>query len=481
MKQILLLLSTIFVICAKAQVSSKFCTVFGGGGVEIGYSVKETYGKQYVLVGSTTSYGSGSSDAYLVLSDSLGRGIWEKSFGGVLSDVAKSVIINPADSGFILTGFTNSFGNGGFDIYVVRTDKNGNMKWQTSYGGLDWDFATDLVQSSDGNIVVCGNTFNSSYGKKDALVMKFDIITGALIWKKCFGGLEDDEFNGIKLTSDGDFSLAGNTNSYGDLNGDFWLFKINSNGDSLTSKKIGTSNKKEYCYDFMEDDNHDLVFCGSYDTSFYNSGKNIAYIVKTDLAGVFKSENKTSGAFTNDDKFLAISKNKAGGLYFLSRKVNHVGSGFGIDVQPFLMNSSYGFYNATTYGNTNTDEAFDVIYTSDRGYLMVGHTSGFNLVSEDVFLIKLDSSLLNSPVIVGHKEEEKSLSRRNTYFFGDKIYFTNPQNLNLSYQIVNSQGVIVESSSTQKDFVIIRSDLPPDIYLFKFISTKDNSLKFIKN
>jgi hypothetical protein len=232
----------------------------------------------------------------------------------------------------------------------------------------------------------------------------------------------------------------------------------------------------------MEDNNNKLVFCGSYDTSASNIGKNISYMIKTDLNGVFISEHKIGGAFTNEDKFLAITHNKQRDKYFLSRKVNQFGTEYAIDVQPYLMDVGYIFNNATTYGGIGEDVAYDVISTKDKGFAMVGYTKGYNLVSEDVFLIKLDSSIMNSPVIVGEPEFYKfKLQDEKVYYNEGILYFKNIQVENYTYQIINSQGQVVQKGSISKDNIELCQDLKADFYFLKVFGSKNLGLRFIKD
>ena len=155
----------------------------------------------------------------------------------------------------------------------------------------------------------------------------------------------------------------------GDINGDFWLLKLNNNGDSLDSKRLGNSNKKEIFYDFIEDKNSNLVSCGSYDTSFNNSGKNISYIIKTNLNGNFISDLKHAGGFTDEDKFYSITNSKDGNKYFLSRYVFNGSNS--IDIQPILIHDyNYNWIEATTYGGYGIDIVAKVSSTSDNGFLI---------------------------------------------------------------------------------------------------------------
>lgn len=477
--RLIVIFSLLLSLSLKAQLSEKFVTTLGGAGIDIGYGIKETFDGHYIIVGSTTSFGMGASDAYLILVDSIGRRVWERTYGGTSADIGKNIIVNPSDSGFIFTGYTTSFGNGGFDVYVVRTDKSGTLMWQSSFGGLDWDFGSDITFAQDGDVVVVGSTYSSKYGKKDGIVAKIDANSGNIVWQKKFGGDEDDEFVSVKLTNDGYLTLAGNTKSYGDINNDFWIFKVNNTGDSIASSKFGNLNKGERCYDFIEDNYGDLVFCGSFDTSYYNIGKNIAYVIKTNVSGNFILEYKDAGAFTDDDKFLAITNKCFGDQYFLSRKVNHVGP-FGIDVQPYLLNHNLVYLEVNTYGSLKEDEAFDVICTRDNGYAMVGYTKGYGLISDDILLIKLDSSLLNAEYIVGIKGNQGRKVEKEIYYFNNVVHFQNQKKQFLSYELLNSLGRIIYFGSTTQNFIEIDPNLDSDIYVIRIVES-GVKLKFIKD
>ena len=470
----------ILLFCSNlyGQLSTKFYSKYGGDGRDLGYGGKETFiKKQYIVIGSTSSFGNGSSDAYLFLIDSVGQILWQKSFGGSNADIGKSVIINPIDSGYIFTGFTSSFGNGGYDVYLVRTDKNGNLIWQSSFGGLDWEFGNDLTFSQDGNLIICGETYSSKYGKKDGYVIKVNKNNGAVIWEKKYGGSEDDELKSIKLTSDSKITIIGNTKSLGDINGDFWLLKLNNNGDSLDSKRLGNSNKKEIFYDFIEDKNANLVSCGSYDTSFNNSGKNISYIIKTNLNGNFISDLKHAGGFTDEDKFYSITNSKDGNKYFLSRYVFNGSNS--IDIQPILIHDyNYNWIEATTYGGYGIDIVAKVSSTSDNGFLMIGNTLSYGAISNDVFVLKLDSLILNSNNIVSVNDNNSIKNKKNIFYNNNIINFENTNSENIYFQIFNYAGNIVQEGLTSSNNINLSLNLTDGLYLINI--NKIGFLKFMK-
>ena len=116
----------------------------GVAGEESGVTVKQTSDGGFIICGSTYSFGNGNEDYYVVKTNSLGDTTWTKTYGGANQDVAKSVI-ETSDGGFLITGFTKSFGDVQGDIYSVKIDINGDTLWTNKIGGLQADSGFDLL------------------------------------------------------------------------------------------------------------------------------------------------------------------------------------------------------------------------------------------------------------------------------------------------------------------------------------------------
>ena len=129
MKKIVFILFMITSLFASAQPPSKFFSTYGGNGYDVGYAVKQTLDKGYIITGSTSSFGQGNTDLYLLKLDSMGQKTFEKSFGGYSNEIGKSVI-QLVDSSYVMLGYTSSFGIGGYDVFLVNADKNGNLLWK---------------------------------------------------------------------------------------------------------------------------------------------------------------------------------------------------------------------------------------------------------------------------------------------------------------------------------------------------------------
>lgn len=479
MKQVILI--GLLLLCVQAgmlaQAPSKFYCKYGGDGVDIGYGVREIYQRQYVVIGSTSSYGAGGTDAYLMLIDSMGHLKWQQTFGGTGADVGKNVLFNPKDSGFVFAGFTSSFGNGGYDVFVVRTDKRGNKIWQATAGGEDWDFGNDISFGSDGNLVVCGFSHNRRFGKTDGVLVRLDIENGHILKERIFGGADQDEFNVIKMTSEGLLTVVGNTKSYLDSNGDFWMMKVNSNLDSLDTKFLGAANRAEKCYDFVEDRNNSLVICGSCDTSVAKVSRLESYAIKTNLSGLKTDEIYIPNGKSDQDLAWSVAVSKYNYTYFFSRR--YYFGAFGFDIQPVLIDYNFIPFTATSYGELGTDEGYKIVSTIDTGFVVVGSTNGYGAISEDVCLAKTKENSIILPgnqVISGEVNQE--VNQVNSLYYNDFAVFSkNKELLDFGFQVYALSGELITKGFSVHDRVDL-SALGTGIYIIRLIENPKVFLKF---
>jgi hypothetical protein len=216
-------------LASKPVISEEWNKTFGGSSADFATSVKQTSDGGYILAGYTFSFGSGESDFWLVKTDSSGGHEWNRTFGGDSYDFASSVQ-QTSDGGYILAGHTYSFGAGVSDFWLVKTDSSGNLEWDQTFGGSDSEFAYSVQQTFDGGYVIAGYTNSFGFGG-DFWFVKTD-SSGNHEWNRTFGGSDFDQVHSVQQTSDGGYILAGYTNSFGS-GGDFWVIKTDSSGGTL--------------------------------------------------------------------------------------------------------------------------------------------------------------------------------------------------------------------------------------------------------
>ena len=174
----LLILATLaFVIvtagCASGAIppEEEWNKTFGGTDDDWAWSVQQTSDGGYIIAGTTESYGAGYGDFWLVKTDSEGNEEWNKTFGGTYSDGARSVQ-QTSDGGYILAGDTFSYGAGYSDFWLVKTDSEGNKEWSKTFGGNAWDGARSVQQTSDGGYIIAGYTGSYGAGGDDFWLVK---------------------------------------------------------------------------------------------------------------------------------------------------------------------------------------------------------------------------------------------------------------------------------------------------------------------
>jgi hypothetical protein len=215
--------------------------VYGGTGDDRAQCVRQSRDGGYILAGYTTSFGQGGADVYLVKTDANGILIWTRTYGGSGHDEAQSVW-QTTDDGFIVAGYTASFGSGGYDVYLIRTDANGDTTgggWARTYGGPEDDCAYSAQQTLDGGYIVAGRTRSFGAGIDDVYLTKTD-AAGAATWTRTYGGTGDDQGFSVQQTlPDSGYIITGFT-ALSDISmHDIYLVRTKANGDTLWTRSFG--------------------------------------------------------------------------------------------------------------------------------------------------------------------------------------------------------------------------------------------------
>ncbi len=215
-------------------------TTFGGAGWEYGYAVAQTSDGGYILTGSTTSSGAGLKDLYLVKTDSDGSCQWEKTIGGPGVDVGCDVL-EADDGGFVICGYTESWGAGEDDFYFVRTDAQGDTLWTKTFGGARSETGRSLCASDSGGILLFGSAGSPELigSNRDFYAIGID-MEGNIIWSQNYNGdygFSFDWGNSVCRTADGGYVLLGD----GSVNWpmDAYLVRIDGSGNHLSERYFG--------------------------------------------------------------------------------------------------------------------------------------------------------------------------------------------------------------------------------------------------
>ncbi|MBA3970911.1 MAG: T9SS type A sorting domain-containing protein [Bacteroidetes bacterium] len=439
LKNITFAIWILFSTTAFAQV--KFEKVYGSTGYDKGYSVAQMYDIGYAVVGTTTSFGSGSTDVYLLKTDSMGIAVGQKTFGGINIDQAYS-IESTSDSGLVIAGYTNSFGAGGYDMYVIKTDKNCNTVWEKTYGGTNWDFAYSVQQTYDGGYIIAGGTYSSGNGSEDMYLVKTN-SDGDTLWTKTYGGINDDEIKSIKQTVDSGFIFTGYTKSMGDVSGDIYAIRTDRNGNTIWTYKY-SGGSEDYSYDVLEDSSGPFPF-------YYIAGE--TKISPTNLEGIVLTVGPTG--------FLVTTKLYVGAAHDGVNSIAQTVDGrfatvgytysFGAGMSDLVMyrEKPIGTYaGSTSFGGGNIDKGYCIKNTKDGGYIMCGTSLSFSALDR-IFLIKTDSMGVATGGVINTTTGINSLSKAS----GSKFtVYPNPANDAITI-------VTGLDASSDTDLIVIVTDL----------------------
>ena len=211
--------------------------LFGSYSEDDGSSVQETSDGGFIITGYTYSYGAGESDLWLIKTDAFGKQIWNKTFGGASED-GGSAVQETSDGGFIITGSTKSFDTGSEDVWLIKTDGAGNEEWNKTFGGASWDYGKSIQETSDGGFIITGSTESFGAGSWDVWLIKTD-GSGNEIWNHTFGGISNDWGYAVQEMSGSGYIITGYTESFGTGGTDLWVIKTDISGNEIWNQTFG--------------------------------------------------------------------------------------------------------------------------------------------------------------------------------------------------------------------------------------------------
>ena len=274
---------------------------YSQNGFEGAFSVQQTSDGGYIIAGWTKACIECSLDALLIKTDVQGNKAWEKIFGGKGNDVAFSVQ-QISNGGYILTGWTDSFGAGKNDVYLIQVDVNGNKVWEKTFGGEENDAASSVRQTSDGGYILAGTTSSfesdTSYGeegRQDIYVIKTN-ANGEKIWERNFGaGRQDLDVGSSAIqVSDGGYVVVGGTFSRErsesrELVCQYcaYLLKIDASGNKVWDKILGKNFHSSNAFSIQQTSDGKYIIAGGAGPPFNEEGGNgdDFYLLRTDAEG----------------------------------------------------------------------------------------------------------------------------------------------------------------------------------------------------
>jgi hypothetical protein len=411
---------------ATAQAPDTLWTkTYGGSSNDNGYSVAQTSDGGYIIAGETYSYGAGGNDVYLIKTDADGDTLWTRTYGGSGWDAGLSVV-QTGDGGYITTGSIEDFPHSNADIYLIKTDANGNTLWTKTYGGSDDDVGYSVAVTSDGGYIIAGVAHSDRAGNvpSDVYLIKTD-ADGDTLWTRTYGGSGWDYGYSVAVTNDGGYIITGETGSYGTGGYAVYFIKTDVNGDTLWTKTFGGNDDSDMDWgnSVVQTSDGGYIIAG---VTGSDRHLDVSFI-KTDSNGDTLWTKAYGGSGNDRGNSVAVTKD---GGYIIAGETYSYGAG-GNDVYLIKTDADGDTLWTRTYGGSGWDYGFSVAQTSDGGYIITGGTHSYGAGEVDVYLIKLGPE--------GTVEENSNLKVENSYLRLGQNPFS--RTTVISYQIPEKSDV----------------------------------------
>ena len=233
----LILLILLIISAFQVNAQNAFYKLYSNNGYDFGEGVAQLEDSSFIVTGTSSSFTDGPSQAFLLKVDSVGEYQWSLPYGGTEEDGARRVLYSPGD-GFYVSGYTNSIGNGGYDVYVFKTDLSGSLIWEKSYGGSGWEKTNDAILLSDSSQIIVGQTNSNTNGDEDIYILRIN-KDGDSLFTKQIGGEGDDIANTVDLLNDSTVIIGGSFFNSDSLSSKGYLTGMHIDGTVLWSKEYG--------------------------------------------------------------------------------------------------------------------------------------------------------------------------------------------------------------------------------------------------
>jgi len=461
-----------------------FSETYGGADYENAESVQQTNDGGYVIAGAGQSYGAGYWDAWIVKTDAYGTMEWHNSFGGPYSDGGKSVQ-QTTDGGYIFAGSTTSFGAGSHDIRLIKTDAFGDSIWTKTFGGPQYDIVSTVQQTTDGGYILSGQTLSFGAGSYDVWLIKTD-ENGIVEWDETYGGVEADKAYSVQQTADDGYIITGLTESYSAGDRDVWLIKTDVNGTVEWDNTYGGT-ESDIAFSVRQTTDGGYIIAG--ETQSYSLGEYDVWLIKTDANGTHEWDNTFGG--TSEDKAFDVKQTTDGG-YVMAAWTWSFGAGIG-DAWLIKTDASGTQEWEQLFGGYDNDSAKSVQQTSDGGYVLGGTTVSYGAGEGDFWLIKTDENgSINPEPEIEIDPDEFVLEMMSDEIFNDEFTISNIGSGTVDYNIdinyLNGEGWLslypdfgdlAEGETDTIEITFDTTDLVAGIYESEIVITYNGDLAVI--
>ena len=292
----------VYFIRTDAGGDTLWTKTYGGIAYDYGYSVDETPDGGFIIAGRTSSFGKGWRSAYFIRTDAYGDTLWTRAHAGWGKDEAYSVVALDG-GGYIAVGYTESFGAGGSDIWLLRLDAAGDTAWTRTYGGAQNERGEDIRRTADKGFIIAGRSSSFNPPLHDMYLVRID-AAGDTLWTRTYGGAAMDHAYSVDQALDGGFVAAGYTDSFGSGGRDMYLVRCDTAGDTLWTKTLGGTSA-DYAYSAEQIAGGGYMVCGW--TFSLGTGNGDAFLAVLEPAGGCPQIQQVSDVPSDDGGYVEMS------------------------------------------------------------------------------------------------------------------------------------------------------------------------------
>ncbi len=360
--------------------AATFQKTFGGTSSEAGHDISQTADGGYIIAAFTESFGAGWNDAYLIKTKANGDTAWTKTFGGTGQDYVSSVR-QTSDGGYTVAGSITSSKTDN-DVFLIKTTYNGDTLWSKTFGAYDLVYSVQPI--IDGGFIIVGVSF--SLGGTYLIKTTAD---GDTMWSKTFSGTYFDSISSVRQTADGGYIIVGESGNgvAGGGEAGILLIKTTALGDTVWTREFDIGTGWDYGNSVQQTDDEGYIITGSTQSlGSFEAGD--IYLLKINADG--DSIWTTTFGGTQDEVANSVCQTDDGG-YIITGFTGSFGAG-NSDVYLIKTTGDGDTVWTKTFGGSGNDIGFSVRQTTDGGYCITGQTDSFGAGATDVLLIKTDGN-----------------------------------------------------------------------------------------
>lgn len=358
-----------------------FYKSYSDNGGDFGHGIVQLEDSSYVVTGSSSSFVNGAQ-AFLLKIDSLGNRIWSNHYGGSEIESGRRVLYTK-NFGFLVAGFTNSMGNGGFDFYLFKTDEAGNLIWERTYGNTGWEKVHDAALTADTGVIMVGETSSTENDNLDAYIVRTN-KDGDTLWTRQFGDGGDDYISAIRRYDDTTYVIAGRMYVEDSSYTKAYLSYIHENGTVYWETLL--MNPENHWYNDLDFEGGRIISVGGASGPTHDGIDLLFNHCLMDGSPLGASIIPNPGSHENT---LMTTYGPSNNFYIAYYAEDNWSFPGGVDIHVSKYLTNFAWQNSFSVGHIDPDIAGQLIRTSDGGAILTGYTTGVVSGGNEVFVAKI--------------------------------------------------------------------------------------------